>query len=376
MTKSTAAALAIAVTLGVASPTLASMPLVTGQLTDDAGRPVSGPVTVHAWPRERGAAMPIVASAVANDEGEFTAHITDPNALQAVAADEDGWVDLLAVSGRAGQTGQWVFTSRIFNVRGTLRSVSIRDAIDRGGARAASAGRPPRIRIAVPRGRSLTSPIAGPASVTGRCNSREVERRRPQSISKWTVIGELNNAYDDTTAVFNYGRRGHAETSIGVIVEDATGLHLTGETHMSQGGSIRFPPVKRRYARKLRTKFEYTREQIRVTPCSAWETYIRATAWLGGTDDSVRQSGTLNKCDSKHVGGADQRAKADKYTGHAVRWNRGVEAFGINISAKSGFSENVGMEYRFGTARRKYYLCAPDGKKSFADAPRVFSGAR
>ena len=59
-----------------------------------------------------------------------------------------------------------------------------------------------------------------------------------------------------------------------------------------------------------------------------------------------------------------------------MRWNRGVEAFGINISAKSGFSENVGMEYRFGTARRKYYLCAPDGKKSFADAPRVFSGAR
>ena len=378
MNRPAAIASIIAATLLLPATAQASAPLVTGQLTDDAGRPVIGPVVVHAWPKERGAPMPVVASAVANDRGDFTATITDPEQLSAVAADENGWVDFLAVSGTGRHTGQWAFTSRIARAGGTLRSVQVRDAIHSGGARAATAGRPPRIRLTLPRGRSLSSPVAGPASITGRCNDRNPERRDARSVSKWTVIGELNNAYSDTRAVFHYGRHGHAETSIGVAIskDNEASFTISGETHVSKGGSIQFPMIKRRYARKLRTKFEYTREQIRVTPCSAWETHIRATDWLGGTDDAIKQPGTLNKCDSTWVGGTDQRGVDNKYTGHAVRWNRGVTVFGVHLTTKSGFSENVGLTYRYGTSRPKYYLCGPDGKQGFAGAPRVFSGAR
>lgn len=378
MNRPAAIASIIAATLLLPATAQASAPLVTGQLTDDAGRPVSGPVVVHAWPKERGAPMPVVASAIANDRGDFTATITDPEQLSAVAADEGGWVDFLAVSGTGRHTGQWAFTSRIARAGGTLRSVQVRDAIDSGGARAASVGRPPRIRLTLPRGRSLSSPVAGPASITGRCNDRDPERRRATSRAKWAVIGELNNAYSDTRAVFNYGRHNHAETSFGIAVskDNEETFSIGGETHVTNGGSLTFPEVRRRYARKLRTKFEFTREQIRVTPCSAWETYIRVTNWLGGSDDSVKQTKTLNVCDSTYLGGELRGARAEVYSGDAVRWKRGVSVFGVYLTAKSGFSSNVGLEYRFGSTRNRYYLCGPGGKRGYANAPRVFSGAR
>jgi hypothetical protein len=60
----------------------------------------------------------------------------------------------------------------------------------------------------------------------------------------------------------------------------------------------------------------------------------------------------------------------------AVRWTRGAAAFGVYLTTRSGFSENVTLEYRFGgRPRKRHYLCGPDGTSSPYEAGRVFSGA-
>lgn len=367
-------------TLAFTSTGAGAEPLVTGKLVDTTGAPVRGDVSVFTWPRTPGTAMRLVATGRADATGTFSAEIGDPAAVRAATVDTDGWIDFLAVSGTGDLTGQWAFTSRIVDTGATLRSVRSDDALSRGTARTASHGRPPTIRIRVPRPAVFAPPSARRASITGPCTSREPERRPVSRQSRWAIIGELNNAYNDgTTARFSYAQERHAETSFGVAIskDDEATFLISGETAVTNGGSVTFPAIRRRYARKLRTKFEFTKEQIRVTPCSAWETYIRVTDWLGGANDDSKQSGALDVCDRAYIGPLPPGARATRESGSAVRWNRGATAFGVYLTATSGFSRNVSLEYRFGgSAGKEHYLCGPTGREGYTSTGRVFSGAR
>jgi hypothetical protein len=107
-----------------------------------------------------------------------------------------------------------------------------------------------------------------------------------------------------------------------------------------------------------------------------WDTYIRAESWDGGNNDDIRQRRTLDRCDpdyaARWTGGAGFERRRNK----AVRWNAGVEAFGVNLTSQSGFSEDVTLEYGFRGGRDKgHYLCGSDGRQSPFEAGRVFSGA-
>ena len=60
-----------------------------------------------------------------------------------------------------------------------------------------------------------------------------------------------------------------------------------------------------------------------------------------------------------------------------MRFTRAVEAFGVNLTARSGFTENVSLEYVWGGPESKrHFLCGQDGKQSPMESGRVFSGAR
>jgi hypothetical protein len=108
-----------------------------------------------------------------------------------------------------------------------------------------------------------------------------------------------------------------------------------------------------------------------------WETEIRATSWLGGTDSKLKQNG-LNKCDPAQLGkGFEGESEYKRESGEAVRFTRAVEAFGVNLTSRSGFSRAITLDYTFGGARSKeHYLCGPNGKQSPYESGRVFSGSR
>lgn len=352
--------------------------LVTGRITDPAGQPVAGTVSVHAWPRDTDTSMPIVGRGVADTTGSFTADVTDPARLRELAAVNDGWMDFIAIGDSGSATGQWAFTSRIDAARGTLRSVRPSDTA-LTAATSASHRRAPRIRITAkpPRASSFLPRWEG---ITGDCNRRDPRRKPAESTSAWAIVGEMNNAYNDgTVARFTYGEENQTDTSFGVAYSDDNGqsFSIGGETHIADAGSVAFPTARKRYARKLRTKFEFTREQIQVTRCSAWETYIRVTSWMGGADDRLKQSGALDKCEARHVAPWPSNSKYNRASEKATRWNVGVEAFGVYLTTQSGFSRNVRLRHTFGGPTGKdHYLCGADGKSSPMESGRVFSGSR
>ena len=151
---------------------------------------------------------------------------------------------------------------------------------------------------------------------------------------------------------------------------------FSGETVTTDGGTAVFPAARKRFSRKLRSSFEFTRYDVKRSPCAVWESEIRVTSWVGGTDSSLKQNG-LDKCDTTQVRGFEGGGEYKRDRSKAVRYDRAVEAFGINVSSQSGFSTNVQLDYAFGGSRSKaHYLCGPDGRQSPYEAGRIFAGAR
>jgi hypothetical protein len=155
-------------------------------------------------------------------------------------------------------------------------------------------------------------------------------------------------------------------------------VYISDQNTMKNGGDATFPPATRRYARKLKTEFEFTREAARNDTCAVWDVYVRATSWVGGTDSRAKQPGALDRCDPKAFTiGYEGTGGFLRYQNDAVRWTRGAEAFGFYTTTKSGFSTNVETSYTWGgPPSKRHYLCGPDGKQSPYESGRIFSGAR
>ena len=137
---------------------------------------------------------------------------------------------------------------------------------------------------------------------------------------------------------------------------------FSGETVRTDGGTAGFPPATKRYSRKLRSAFEFTSYDVKRSPCAVWESEIRVTSWVGGTNSTLKQNG-LDKCDTKQLrgfegGGAEYKRDRNR----AVRYDRAVEAFGINVSSQSGFSTNVTLDYTFGGSREQDALPVRPGR--------------
>jgi len=147
----------------------------------------------------------------------------------------------------------------------------------RGVASAASGTSSPRIKLRADR----PVPFAQ-ASQAGRCDTK-LRTRKPQSVRKLAVVGEINNAYNDGTwGQFSYARERSAETSFGIAANyEGTTWTISGENLITTKGSAKFPRASKRMSRKLRTLFELTRYQVQRSSCAVWETEIRATSWQG-----------------------------------------------------------------------------------------------
>ena len=365
--------------LPTSAPGSSQTVLTTGVLRDASGNPTTGTVRVYAWPNhDEALSLPLVGQAQTDSAGNFTVYAADDAQLAQLAQQRRGWLDFIAVGDAPSHQGQWAFTSYIANQGGAVQSMSPAAVTAAPSARAAALRRPAAPRIAITANRR--QPLAGTsarAAQSSRCVS-EYQVQKPRSVPKLAIVGELNNAYNDgTRAKFSYGRENSADSEFGVALSGDSGESFTigGENHVGNGASVTWPTISRRYARKLRSKFEFTREAARTNTCAKWDVLIRATSWLTGGDDSLKQSAALDKCDSSYAAKQPSGYKFHRDTNNAVRWTRGVEAFGVYLTARSGFSRNVTLDYAWGgPAGKAHYLCGPNGKESPATAGRVFSG--
>jgi hypothetical protein len=372
----TACLIAAAGALLGAAPASAATVVTSGTLTDAAGLPAPGTIRVYAWPHSnRAMDLPLVGTAQAGAAGEFTVVASDSSELLALAQQRDGWLDFTATAETRSGRGEWTFTGFVSRTAAGVRVASDDATEARAGfARIASHAPEPRIAIRADRRRPLGEAAGPPCR-----NERQVTK--PRYTRALAVVGELNNAYNDgTRGRFTYGREQTADTEFGIAFSSDGGdtWFIGGENHISDYGSVTFPPATRRYARKLRTLFEFSHQAARNNTCAVFDHYIRATSWIGGTNSDLRQPGVLNRCQPAYLnGGFEGTSEFHRRRNNAVRWTRGAAAFGVYLTTRSGFSENVSLHYTFGGPKRKrHYLCGADGKSSPYESGRVFSGAR
>jgi hypothetical protein len=372
-------ALVLAVAVTFAAPAGAQAAVLTsGVLTNSSGDPSPGQVRIYAFGLPGGPekvhTLPLLGTATAGSDGAFTVSAADDAQLSELALARGGWLDLAAVGSTPGSQTRWGFTVFVDHPSGKTRVSSADAAIAAGdlGTIASATTQVPQIRLQANR----PVPFAL-ASQIGRCGTK-METRKPVSMQKLAIVGELNNAYNDgTRGKFTYARESSAQTAFGIASNyEGSTFTISGENLVTDKGTVGFPRALKRYSRKLRSKFEFTRYEIKASECAVWETEIRATTWLGGTDSSIKQDG-LDKCDPTKLGYYEGGSEFFRNRNKATRYTRAVEAFGVNLTSTSGFSKNVTLDYAFGgPTTKRHYICGPDGQQSAMQAGRVMSGTR
>jgi hypothetical protein len=341
------------------APAARAVVITTGVLTDPWGTPTPGTVHVYAWPLHEGTIdLPELGTADAGPDGSFSVSTEDLSGLAGLADQREGSVDLFIASYTPTASDDTVASIAVD--RAPDGSVSAR------AARAVDVPRPASVRLQLtpgPRGRAATT---GPSCPPPRTTMVRHFRRK-------TVIGELNNAFHDTTAGFAYGKK--ADSSISVAVHpNGEGWSLDGTTSVenSQSSTVGVHG-QRRVARRYLSRFRYGEEKIVTCSLHSPEYRIRAERWNGGLW-AERQNHTLNVCKNGNTyPGGSTFDRTDKA---AVTWKNAATLLGIGFTARSGFSQWVRTHFSFGgPAKRRHMLCGSHGQPETV-APRIFSGRR
>ena len=345
---------ALAALAAVAAPAGAA-PVVSGTLHDAAGSPASGAVSLYAWPTGRGQRqMQVVGREAVGPSGRFAVAVSDPAAAASAVAPRDDWADLLIVGDTAHATGSTVTSAQF---RSGTASASATQAAERVTVTADH-----------PRPRARTAQGCAPPVST-----------RLGGTKSDGVIGEINNAYRDTSATFVYGERADTTTSVGFKPSGSSRWSLDGSVHRgteraAEIGVTRNGP----YSRKITSEFIVGRYRI-VDPCRPSENgqRIKVDRWAGGWDDGRRQTGTLNVCRPGAPNTHKFRGTGyfERDEGRATTWSGGIEAFGVGLNTRSGFSQWVRLRFDFPRRpARTRYLCGSGGA-DIHRALRILSGA-
>jgi hypothetical protein len=366
-----------AVLLAAPAGAPAATVLTSGTLTDAGGAPSAGQVRVYGWvspKRGQTFEMPLLGTTTAGPDGRFSVSSPDDSLLRTLSSPRGGYIDFTVVGDTGTYAGTWGFTAYVDAPAGVARVSTAEDAIQ---ARSAASAASVRSRVPDITVRAVNRTAFARAAQYGQCDMRR-HVRAVGSMRKQTIVGELNNAYNDgTSGIFTYSREGTASTTIGAASQLQDGSwSISAEYTITDKGWIKFPPFNRRMSRKLRSLFEYTKYEIQASSCAVWEPYIRATSWIGDYDYSIKQDG-LDKCDPRYLTGYRSGGDWGRNHGDAVRFTKAVEAFGVSLTARSGFSTNVDLRYDWrGPVGKKHYICGEDGKASPLNSGRVFTGSR
>jgi len=221
----------------------------------------------------------------------------------------------------------------------------------------------------------------------------------PQPPGPWYVVddnyyfepvGELH-VYWDGTAKFTYGKT--ADSEMGVGYSHSYGpWSVSGTVHIGNSNSravdisgsapASFP--EQPFGHRIITKFHYLHERSsQGGDCNVVDR-IRATEWiasiLNSTDVSYRDgydraNYVWQNCPASSpeacFGEYGPRAHFGRQSAKAVKYTAGVSAFGVQLSAQSGYSTMVQMDWTFGNQPDTHYLFYD--KPPYDTAPQVYS---
>jgi len=353
----TAALVASLLAGAIATPAQAQPTLATGRLTDAHGAPSTGVVVAYAWPLHSGThTLREAARATAGRDGRFTLVAAVGPALARLGG-PDGWLDFDLEFDTSRRHGSTVLSLPMREHADTATSTSQAPSV-------------PFLHLAA----SQVGPVeARGASPVGACAQRSPVVTKLASATGPTVIGELNNAYRDTTASFSYGPQADSDIGVGVAM-DGKAFSIGGSVHVANRKPARITVSRRGpYARRVLSSFRFGKYRKRYDgeTCRA-STIVKAERWIGGVS-SRRQRHTIGVCpaDSPTYSGGDEFRR---FGGRALTWTRAVSAFRVGLNGRSGFSRTVQTVFKFGGGPNRTHVLCGSGGRPPPSARRLFSG--
>ncbi|MGH9034231.1 MAG: hypothetical protein ACRD0O_00575 [Acidimicrobiia bacterium] len=351
----------------LSSPAEAEAPvhpvLVTGRILDDTGQPVAGPVEVRAWPTglplSVGDAVepPLVTTGSADGDGEFTLRSASSPELLRLAEVNNGYVNFVMYT-PAG--GEWHFSRYLGGRPANSPSPYGADGVrwsDRPDVAAEA------LEVRTPTALTFDSKSARTPLMCGR--HYEVVKTERAS----TKIGEINAEGDTVHNDFVYGEGNTADSDISVAIRGTRGpWQLTGSYHVGnnnvakvghEGGALESMWFSSGFDYHL-MRDECRREMVTVHQ------------WRGGIENHphVNQGCTIDpyRTHAERYGPGGKFARSEN---RAVTWTNSAEIFGASLTSRSGFSKEVHMQLKFGSAR-VHLVCGDDDVPTHSK--RVFSG--
>jgi hypothetical protein len=198
--------------------------------------------------------------------------------------------------------------------------------------------------------------------------------------NRYAQVGELHVDYDVRNARFTYGQT--ADTTFDVMTKaGADGWEVAGGVHVenTRAAAVFAETVgATNYHWALRTQFRFVNMKLFKDciggPYRVW-TGVQEVYALEWTGNGMTLANTLTQPARKSVNSATYGAHTGwvRTSGALVRWSAAVSAFGATLSAQSGSSAFVKIEYSFG-GRPTHYLYGDnnlpsDSKRVFQDTP-------
>ncbi len=321
----------------------------------------------------------LVATTTTAPDGTFTLRSESSPALEAAAAANDGQVNLDLVANLNG----WVYNESVIRA-------------DVAGAWVDENGLTPTDTVLLPAGstvnlRLVPGAAAGATSGSQAYGSCATYRFPLASARAWTTIGELHTPADTEVASFTYGRKADSYIAKAFSLDGSFWVmkgtvRVANETGSSSSATIAYSTTRDRWAHEIQTEFVYTKYRTELWCASpaavkVSEAYeIRATKWVG----SSRVGADLRRLDDRC---AEDHAQYLTPFGNGFTFTRDENRYGtfanaasvtvggttLSVSARSGLSRWVVLDWRFGSKSTRHVLCGMDAFPPTAS--RIFAGA-
>jgi hypothetical protein len=211
------------------------------------------------------------------------------------------------------------------------------------------------------------------------------------SARAWTTIGELHTPADTELATFTYGRKADSYISKafsldGVIWVTKGTVRVANESGSSSSATISYPTSADMWAREMQTEFVYTKYRTELWCASPVAVLVsrgfevRATDWVGSSRLGANLSHLVNRCEEDYGQYIATHARGMKFTRDENKYGTFSNAASVNVggaslslSARSGMSKWVTLQWEFGRKFAAHVLCGTDAFPPTSS--RIFAGA-
>lgn len=369
--------------------------IATGTLTDALGNPTSGTVYVYpldtAVPAEDSTETDVAAlgTAEAGADGHYQVTVPSLQPLQAMAADNGGWLNVVIESDTGNAMGEDTTSinvgSSMYDDDGALKAGATQTAVPLTAVDLSADTSNSDLDYDSPAG---DPSVASDEKAHWHCPAAgHLAAKNVNAWDKSAHVGQLNNAYgnDGTKSAFRYGQRADSGFETDVSASGQGKWMRTGGTlgsHISNraSGVVGEGPVQGRLQHQEQTDFRMV--ETRQRSCGPANEHhqrfiVHPKKWLGGESHPDSNGDGLDQCPTR----AAYHSNTHFHTKHenSQVWDSGVSltiaGVGIDLASRSGFSHWVSITYDFGSTDH-HYICGPPSERNPLVAKRILSGPR